>query len=153
MWEDSSSTPMRRWSCVGISWLCSPIRFLRNHAHLETPRREPYTYDDNTMGLVKKAVQLRYKMLPLWYTIFEAYHREGLPVVRPLFYDFSSDANTLTDEDAVENQIMLGDVVLIHGVGKPMSEKSEGQVYLPDGKHGGWYDMYSGEFFAPGKHA
>jgi alpha 1,3-glucosidase len=126
--------------------------FLRNHAHLETPRREPYTYDENTMDLVKKAIQLRYKMLPLWYTIFEAYHREGLPVVRPLFYDFSNDANTLTDEDAVENQIMLGDVVLIHGVGKPMSEKSEGQVYLPDGKHGGWYDMYSGEMLAPGKH-
>jgi alpha 1,3-glucosidase len=127
--------------------------FLRNHAHLETPRREPYTYDDATMGLVKKAVQLRYKMLPLWYTTFEAYHREGLPVVRPLFYDFAHDANTFTDEDAVENQIMLGDVVLIHGVGKPMSEKSEGQVYLPEGKFGGWYEMYSGEFFAPGKHA
>jgi alpha 1,3-glucosidase len=105
------------------------------------------------MDLVKKAIQLRYKMLPLWYTIFEEYHRAGLPVVRPLFYDFPNDANTLTDEDAVENQIMLGDVVLVHGVGKPMSEKSEGQVYLPEGKHGGWYDMYSGEFFAPGKHS
>merc|ERR1719506_3210003 len=59
--------------------------FLRNHAHLETPRREPYTYDEETMKRLKASLHLRYEMLPLWYTIFEEYHSQGHPVVRPLF--------------------------------------------------------------------
>jgi alpha 1,3-glucosidase len=126
--------------------------FLRNHAHLETPRREPYTYDDSTMNLVKAAIQLRYKMLPLWYTLFEAYHSKGEPVVRPLFWDFLDDAGAATDVDATENQIMLGDGVLVHGVSKPASEGTEGQVYLPSGKFGGWYDLHTGDFYTPGKH-
>jgi len=125
--------------------------FLRNHAHLETPRREPYTFDDNTMGLVKSAIQLRYKMLPLWYTLFEAYHKQGAPVVRPLFWDFLEDAEAATDHDAVENQIMLGDSVLVHGVAAPLTEKSEATVYLPKGQFGGWYDLYTGNFHAPGR--
>lgn len=126
--------------------------FLRNHAHLETPRREPYTFDDKTMNLIKSSIQLRYKMLPLWYTLFSDYHSKGAPVVRPLFWDFLEDPLTATDDNAVENQIMLGDQVLVHGVSKPLSEQKEVTVYLPKGKFGGWYDLYTGDYHAPGHH-
>jgi alpha 1,3-glucosidase len=128
--------------------------FLRNHAHLETPRREPYTYDDDTMNRVKAAIQLRYKMLPLWYTLFEAYHSRGEPVVRPLFWDFVHDPATASDVDAVENQIMLGDSVLIHGIAQPLADQKEATVYLPteNGKGGGWYDLHTGQYLISGKH-
>merc|ERR1712032_231560 len=109
---------MLRWYQLAV--LAYP--FLRNHAHLETPRREPYKYDVATMKGIKAAVQLRYKMLPLWYTLFREYHSRGHPVVRPLFWDFLGDANTHSDEVAVENEIMLGDVVLVHGVTKPIDK-------------------------------
>jgi alpha 1,3-glucosidase len=106
--------------------------FLRNHAHLETPRREPYTYDESTMLRVKASLRLRYKMLPLWYTLFKRYASLGEPVVRPLWWDFFDDASTHTDEDAVEDQIMLGSSVLVRGVSKPMNEGGEkAAVYLP----------------------
>jgi len=124
---------------------------LRNHAHLETPRREPYTYDDTTMGRVKAAIQLRYKMLPLWYTLFEEYHKLGTPVVRPLFYDFIDDANTQMDVNANEDQLMLGDSVLMHAVSAPLMESPDANVYLPTGKFGGWYDLHNGNFHQPGK--
>jgi len=126
--------------------------FLRNHAHLETPRREPYTYDDQTMNRVKAAIQLRYKMLPLWYTLFEAYHKEGAPVVRPLFWDFLDDDLTHTEHDAVENQIMLGDSVLVHGISE--QAQKEANVYLPAGHLGsaGWYDLHTGSYFESGKY-
>jgi alpha 1,3-glucosidase len=124
--------------------------FLRNHAHLETPRREPYTFDDNSMGLIKSAIQLRYRMLPLWYTLFEAYASKGEPVVRPLFWDFINDPETHNDENAVENQIMLGDSVLVHGISEP--QQTEATVYLPKGDFGGWYDLYNAEFLTPGHH-
>mmetsp|Transcript_70275 Transcript_70275/g.153116 ORF Transcript_70275/g.153116 Transcript_70275/m.153116 type:complete len:1025 (-) Transcript_70275:100-3174(-) len=124
--------------------------FLRNHAHLETPRREPWMYDEDTLVAVKASLQLRYKLLPLWYTVFEEYHRLGKPVVRPLFWDFLSDPETHADEQAVENQIMLGDVLLVHGIGKPMSQQKSTTVYLPAAP--GWYDIYTGSFATPGKH-
>jgi len=125
--------------------------FLRNHAHLETPRREPYTYDETTMLRVKASLQLRYKMLPLWYTIFQEYHAKGHPVVRPLFWDFLHDPATYTDENAMEHHLMLGDVVLVRGVGQPMSEGGDAAtVILP--KSAGWYDLHTGAFSTPGKY-
>lgn len=133
-----------RWYQLGI--IAYP--FLRNHAHLETPRREPYVYDEQSMLLVKAALQLRYKMLPLWYTIFEEYHRIGKPVVRPLFFDFLSDPVTHADPEAVENEIMLGDAVLVHSVFKPLAEGNSVKVYLPESA--GWYDLHTGAYSPPG---
>merc|ERR1712217_710745 len=92
-----------------------------------------------------------YKMLPLWYTIFEEYHTKGHPVVRPLFWDFLNDPITHTDPDAVENQIMLGSSVLVHGISKPLSEGgNKASVVLP--KAAGWYDLHTGAFSAPGRY-
>eukprot|EP00438_Fugacium_kawagutii_P025806 Skav200484 [mRNA] locus=scaffold450:127124:130649:+ [translate_table: standard] len=114
--------------------------FLRNHAHLETPRREPYVFDEQTMLRIKASLQLRYKMLPLWYTLFYKWATAAEPVVRPLFWDFM----------ALENQIMLGDSLLVHGIVKPSAEQSEATVYLP--KATGWYSLYDGAFKEPGAH-
>jgi alpha 1,3-glucosidase len=129
--------------------------FFRNHAHLEQPRREPFTYDDAAMKRMKAAVQLRYKLLPLWYTSFRDYHTLGHPVVRPLFWDFVHDQQTHTHEQAVESQIMLSDVLLAHAVTAPISEKSTSTVYLPtlqDGSKGGWYDLHTGQYYESGEH-
>merc|ERR1740123_509033 len=89
-------------------------------------------------------------MLPLWYTIFHEYSTKGYPVVRPLFWDFLADPLTHTDEDAAENEIMLGDVVLVRAVGKPMSEGDTAAVVLP--QCAGWYDLHTGAFSSPGKY-
>ncbi|CAK0791504.1 unnamed protein product [Prorocentrum cordatum] len=105
-----------------------------------------------TMLLVKSSLQLRYKMLPLWYTLFQEYATLGKPVVRPLFWDFLPDVTTHSDEDAVENEIMLGDSLLVRGICKPMEgEQESAAVYLP--KTSGWYDLYTGAFYKPGKHS
>jgi len=138
------SEMVTRWYQLGIF----AYPFLRNHAHLETPRREPYMYDEATMVLVKAALQLRYKMLPLWYTVFQEYHGQGKPVVRPLFWDFLADPVTHADPEAVENEIMLGDSVLVHSVYKPLAEAKSVKVYLP--LSAGWYDLHTGAFSPPG---
>mmetsp|Transcript_10527 Transcript_10527/g.27890 ORF Transcript_10527/g.27890 Transcript_10527/m.27890 type:complete len:1009 (+) Transcript_10527:124-3150(+) len=136
---------MVRWYQLAV--LAYP--FLRNHAHLETPRREPYVFGDLAMKRLKATLQLRYKLLPLFYTLFNDYHRYGAPVVRPLFYDFLDDPLTHAGESAVEDQIMLGDAVLVHGVTQPMSDTyKEASVYLPVAA--GWYDMHDLSFHAPG---
>lgn len=124
--------------------------FLRNHAHLETPRREPYVFDEATMLRIKASLQMRYKMLPLWYTLFHKWATASEPVVRPLFWDFLDDPQTHENEEALESEIMLGDSLLVHGITKPSSEQSEATVYLP--KAGGWYSLHTGAFKEPGAH-
>ncbi|CAJ1411005.1 unnamed protein product [Effrenium voratum] len=124
--------------------------FLRNHAHLETPRREPYVFDEPTMLRIKASLQLRYKMLPLWYTLFHQWNTAAEPVVRPLFWDFLDDPQTHENEQALEDQIMLGEVLLVHGITKPSSEQTEATVYLP--KAAGWYSIQDGAFKSPGAH-
>merc|ERR1712032_234935 len=136
---------MTRWYQLAV--LAYP--FLRNHAHLETPRREPYMFDTPTMARMKASLQLRYKMLPIWYNLFHEYATTGAPVVRPLFWNFPNDEKTHDNVAAVENQIMLGDVLLVHGITKPLSEQSNAKVYLPKGS--GWYSLYTGQYFAPGE--
>jgi len=107
-------------------------------------------FDEVTLGRVKATLQMRYRMLPLWYTIFEEYHSKGAPVVRPLFWDFLEDTDTHAGESAVEDQIMLGDTVLVHGVTQPMHDKNATMVYLPKGKGGGSFFKPSlGPYSAP----
>merc|ERR1712232_1208904 len=90
-------------------------------------------------------------MLPYWYTLFEEYHRLGSPVVRPLFWDFITDAVTHEDETAVESEIMLGDSILVFGVTAPITDTNkEVSVYLPTAA--GWFDLHDGTFFTSGRH-
>ena len=40
--------------------------FFRSHAHIETPRREPWLYDEKYKLAMREAVRERYELLPLW---------------------------------------------------------------------------------------
>ncbi|XP_018115471.1 neutral alpha-glucosidase AB isoform X1 [Xenopus laevis] len=110
--------------------------FFRAHAHLDTPRREPWLHGDDNMAVIHDALRQRYTLLPFWYTLFYKALREGDPVMRPLWVEFPSDASTF----AMDSQYMLGSALLVH----PVTEaKARGvQVYLPgDGEV--WYDVHS----------
>jgi len=137
-----------RWYQLGA--LAYP--FFRQHAHLETPRREPWTWDEDAIKSIKHSVQTRYKLLPFWYTLFAQFHKEGLPVVRPLWFDFIADPLTHNDPVATEETIMVGDALLVRAVFKPLTEEEKVPVILPTGEHGGWYDFFSGAYFAPGRY-
>lgn len=58
---------MVRWYAVAIY---QP--FLRNHAHMDTARREPWVYSDATTDAVRVALRERYALLPYWRTLFAA---------------------------------------------------------------------------------
>jgi len=109
--------------------------------------------DADNMGRIKATLQMRYRMLPYWYTLFEEYHRLGSPVVRPLFWDFIGDQDTHADDTAVESQIMLGDSILVHGVTAAITDSfKDTTVYLPNHAGAGWFDLHDGTFFASGRH-
>jgi mannosyl-oligosaccharide alpha-1,3-glucosidase len=40
--------------------------FFRAHAHIDTRRREPWLFSEQTKDAIKKAIKARYRFLPYW---------------------------------------------------------------------------------------
>jgi len=54
-----------RWYQLGIYY-----PFFRGHAHLETQRREPWLFGEDTTRRIREAIRGRYMLLPYIYTLF-----------------------------------------------------------------------------------
>ncbi|KAM4617591.1 neutral alpha-glucosidase AB [Discoglossus pictus] len=110
--------------------------FFRAHAHLDTPRREPWLHGEDNMKLIGEALRQRYALLPFWYTLFYRSLRKGEPVMRPLWVEYPSDVSTF----AMDDQYLLGTALLIHPV---VESNARGvQIYLP-GTQEVWYDVHT----------
>lgn len=55
----------RRWYQLGAYY-----PFFRGHAHLETQRREPWLFGEESTRRIREAVRSRYALLPYIYTLF-----------------------------------------------------------------------------------
>ncbi|KAF4009802.1 hypothetical protein G4228_000847 [Cervus hanglu yarkandensis] len=99
--------------------------FFRAHAHLDTGRREPWLLPSQYHDIIRDALGQRYSLLPFWYTLFYQSHREGIPVMRPLWVHYPKDVTTFS----IDDQFLLGDALLVHPVSD--SEAHGVQVYLP----------------------
>lgn len=119
---------LTRWYQAAI-WL----PFFRQHAHIDTKRREPYLYSTEIQARIRSALKLRYAHLPLWYTEFYEHERSGEPVIRPLYYSYPKDKEVVD----IDNQVLLGTSVLAQVVSE--AGASSAQVYLPPNEI--WYDI------------
>ncbi|KAJ3133689.1 hypothetical protein HK100_004149 [Physocladia obscura] len=124
-----------RWYQIG-----SLQPFFRAHAHIDAKRREPWLAGEPYTGLMRESVRRRYRIMPYLYTLFWEANQNGVPVMRPLMYEFPGDEATYAAEDA----FMVGDTLLVHPVVQP--DVSTVQVYLPPSSN--WYDY---DTFAPVK--
>ncbi|XP_069692372.1 neutral alpha-glucosidase AB [Periplaneta americana] len=108
--------------------------FMRTHSHIDTKRREPWLFDEQTLTLIREALRKRYSFLPFWYTLFFEYEQNGSPVMRPLWVEYPSEVATFPLDD----EYLLGDKLLVH----PVVDKgvSEVSVYFP-GPTDIWYDI------------
>lgn len=132
----SDTTPelLVRWCQLGA---ISP--FFRNHYAKGTRNQELFAFDQATMDACRKALDLRYHLLPYLYDIAH----EEMPILRPLVLEFPEDpmCRELTD------QCMLGDRLLAAPVMTP--GVTARAVYLPKGV---WYDYYTGKRYTGGKY-
>uniref|UniRef100_A0A674D0E5 Neutral alpha-glucosidase AB n=1 Tax=Salmo trutta TaxID=8032 RepID=A0A674D0E5_SALTR len=110
--------------------------FFRAHAHLDTPRREPWLFGPENTALIREAVRQRYALLPYWYQLFYHAHHSGQPVMRPLWVEYPQDTATFSMDD----QFLLGRDLLVH----PVTEEGARGVtaYLP-GKGEVWFDVHT----------
>lgn len=84
---------------------------------------------------------LRYRLLPYYYTLAREAYESGLPLLRPLLLEFQDDPRL---EDLYD-QVMLGPALMI----APVVEENarERDIVLPAGR---WYDFWSAQSYAGG---
>jgi alpha-glucosidase len=126
-----------RWSQLGALY-----PFARNNSAKGTPRQEPWAWGEPTTSRCRRAIELRYRLLPYLYTAVEEASRTGTPVLRPLFLEFPEDAGC----QVVGDEAMLGDALLVAPVVRPGA--SSRSVYLPPGD---WFDLRAGRRRAGGR--
>jgi len=122
-------------------WL--PMGLLASHSrtHGQAPK-EPWEYGQDFQNYFRKAVEMKYKLMPYIYTQSKLASEKGLPMVRALLVEYPDDAGAWL----VDNQYMLGSDLLV----APFFENGKTRsVYLPKGK---WIDYQTGKTYGSGWH-
>uniref|UniRef100_U5EKN8 Glucosidase II subunit alpha n=1 Tax=Corethrella appendiculata TaxID=1370023 RepID=U5EKN8_9DIPT len=112
--------------------------FFRSHAHIDTKRREPWLFPEDTKQVIRNAIRKRYSYLPFWYTLFYEHERSGHPIMRPLLAHYPTDKEAFT----LDNEYLLGDELLVRPVLDEKANKVD--VYFPakaDKDYDFWYDI------------
>jgi len=116
-----------RWAQLGL---------LSSHTRAHgTPPREPWAYGERAEGIVRRYVELRYRLLPYLVTEAHACAGRGTPLVRAMVLDFPHDRTAR----GLDDQYLLGRALLVAPV---LDAREERDVWLPEGT---WVDFWSGE--------
>ncbi len=131
-----------RWLQMGCF-----LPMFRSHG-TDTPR-EPWQFGapgGPEYDAIRDFIQLRYRLLPYVYSAAAQAFFEGDSMLRSLLVMFPEDGRARS----VCDQFMLGDALLVTPVTRPISEGGgRTAAYLP--ACAGWYDFFTGAFFAGGR--
>lgn len=124
----------KRWCQFGL---------LSSHSRLHgsSSYRVPWLFDEEACDILREFVNLKCRLMTYLYGQAVRSHKEGRPVLRPMFLDFPEDRAC----DTLDRQYMFGDSLLVAPIFK---ESGEVQYYLPEGT---WYNLITGAEVTGGK--
>ncbi len=125
-----------RWLQYGVF---QPI--FRPHAQ-EDVASEVARKDIVTKAKAKRAVELRYQLMPYNYTIAFENSTKGTPLMKPLFFEEPTNEKLLNEKESY----LWGNDFLIKPITNPGVTSTE--VYFP--KSNNWFDFYSNKKYAAG---
>ena len=118
--------------------------FFRANSQLGYEMREPWLQSPRVQRAILAAIKQRYAQAHYMYNLFYESTHTGLPIIRPMWYEFPQDGKTFD----LNHQFMFGPHILVSPkVGVPSIENaitggtSEVEVYLPPTSQ--WYDIYT----------
>jgi alpha-D-xyloside xylohydrolase len=101
-------------------------------------RTEFWHYGEEVEAHARRFLELRYRLHPYIYGLAADVTRKGLPMMRPLVFDFAQDAQALDQR----HSYMFGPALHVAPVYEPGVQSWP--VYLPPAA-GGWVDFWTGE--------
>ncbi|MCM1151002.1 MAG: glycoside hydrolase family 31 protein [Alistipes sp.] len=130
-----------RWMQFGA---LSPV--MRTHSSKNAGlKKEPWNFAPEHAAILHDIVRQRYALAPYVYTMARKAYDEGLPLCRPMYYDYPEAEEAY----AFRNQYMFGDDLLVAPITAPDKEGYAAlKVWLPEGE---WYEWRTGELLAGGR--
>lgn len=114
-----------RWMEAGVFY---PIMRAHSSVDDEVPHF-PWMFGQDAEDAIRKALDLRYRLIPYYYSLAYEAHTNGLPLMRPLVMEFPRDPAVANMSD----QWLMGGGLLAAPI---LSEGNQRSVYLPAGN---WY--------------
>lgn len=109
-------------------------------------KREPWRWDVKTYAITKDYLQLRHRMIPYLYSEAYKYHKFGIPLIQPIYYNYPE----LIDDSLYCSEYYFGSQFFVC----PITRKKElvmnrviQKFFLPSGV---WYDFVTGKKFPGG---
>ena len=126
---------LTRWIALG-----SFLPWFRNHYDGYTKQfQECYAYGEPVPQNCRYFIELRYRMLPLYYSLMWQATQTGMPIARPLFLNDPADPgvyNALNDQFFVGHDFLVAPILTQHDTLSPPTQPLR-NVYLPAGSQ--WY--------------
>jgi alpha-glucosidase (family GH31 glycosyl hydrolase) len=112
--------------------------------------KDPFTYRPDIAETAKKYLRLRHELLPYLYTMNYLNHTEGLPLIRPMYYEYDRDEYY---KKIYRNMYLFGTELLVAPITKKSSdvfnrEVGSTEVFLPKGR---WTDIFTGYVYHGGQ--
>jgi alpha-glucosidase len=126
-----------RWIQLGIFH-----PFCRTHSSGDHGDQEPWSFDEDVLDIVRKFIELRYKLLPYIYTAFWRYINEGIPIVKSLVLFDQDDHQTHERND----EFIFGEKILVCPIQEANAQGR--RMYFPKGN---WYNLWNDELIKGGK--
>lgn len=115
---------MSRWMEAGVFF---PI--MRTHSEVHYQPHFPWLYGAEALDAMRKAIDLRYRLIPYYYSLAHETFETGVPWMRPLVMEFPDDSRVANMSD----EWLMGPSLLAAPV---LQEGGKRSVYLPPSD---WY--------------
>ena len=135
--EQPNGELFARWIQLGIFH-----PFCRVHSSGDHGDQEPWSFDSDVTDIVRKFIELRYRLLPYLYTMFWRYSKHGIPMLQPLVHFDQEDAQTHFRTD----EFIFGQQILVCPIQEPNAQGR--RMYIP---RGNWYNYWNDEVVDGGK--
>lgn len=126
-----------RWVQFGVF---SPINRLHS-SDSAFSSKEPWKQNDEVKNAMIYFMQLRHAFLPYLYSINELTSKEGIALLRPMYYDYPFDDEAYSRK----NQYLFGTELIVAPITKKQNEETlsgSELVYFPEGE---WFDFFTNQ--------
>ena len=121
----------------------SPINRL-HCCNTECVTKEPWAYGNGAGEIAKKWLRFRHRLIPYLYTASYNTHKNGVPLVEPLYYEWKTP-----DAYRFKNEYLFGGALLVAPATRKAGKDGYARIkaYLPEGV---WTDIFTGvKYTAP----
>jgi alpha-glucosidase len=121
---------LARWMQAGVF-----LPVMRSHSSNGVDPRFPWLYGKDAEDAIRKALELRYRLVPFYYSLAHETYETGAPFMRPMVMEFPDDPKVQDMTD----QWLMGTGLMTAPLLDPGGKRT---VYFPDGT---WYKFDTGE--------